>query len=297
MFYKYKLMKYFAVMLILLSLSFNGCAKKEAEKKVVSAAVPVKVSNVQLKDLHKTLEYVGNIKAQDEVMIFPKITGKIIEKVKKEGEPVNKDEVIAYVDRDEVGLTFNKAPITSPLTGTLGRLYVDKGSSVGPQSAVGLVVNMDVMKIQLDTPEQYLPKIYLNQEADITVDAYGKEVFKGVITQISPIVNLENRAAPVEITIDNKDHRIKSGMFARVTLVLEEHKNVPVILKEAVIGKSPDTFVYVIENKKAILKKISLGIHQGSEFEVTEGLKQNDAVVIMGQQKLFENAEVMVVEK
>ncbi len=281
---------------IFLTLSFLalGCMQKEEIKLKEQQFVPVKVSIVKPKDISKTLEYVGDIKAKDEVMVYPKVSGKIIEKVKGEGSPVEKGEVIAYIDRDEVGLKFNKAPIESPLSGVVGRIFVDIGSNINPQVPVSLVLDMTLVKINLDIPEKYLSKIYLGQEAKIKVDAYPSQEFLGKVTQISPVVSLENRSAPIEITLDNLNSLLQSGMFARVSLVLEEHKNVPVILKEAIMGKEPDNYVYVVENNKAAIRKITLGIHQGSQYEVSAGLKENDLVVVLGQQKLYDFAPVMV---
>ncbi len=288
--------KRFRVLLILLLFfAVFGCGKKEAAKSN-NQVIPVKVKKVELRDLAKTLEYVGNIKAQDEAKVYPKVSGKIIEKLKEDGSPIEKGEAIALIDRDEVGLKFKQAPVESPLSGVIGRVYVDIGANVTSQTAVALVVKMEKVKIDLDIPEKYLPKISLRQEANISVDAYPQDKFLGIVTKISPVLNLDNRAAPVEITIENIDHRLKSGMFAKVELVIEEFKNVPTILKESIIGKDPDTYVYVIENNKAILKKIVLGNRQGSNYEVKEGLKEGEPVVIMGQQRLFEGAQVKAEE-
>ncbi|MFA5261932.1 MAG: efflux RND transporter periplasmic adaptor subunit, partial [Candidatus Omnitrophota bacterium] len=125
-------------------------------------------------------------------------------------------------------------------------------------------------------------------------DAYPGEVFKGVVTKISPVLNLLNRAAPIEIHIGNKDHRLKSGMFARVMLVIEKHQRVPVVIKEAVSGQDPETYVYVVENEKASLKKVRLGIRAAENLEVIQGIKEGDLVVMMGQQRLYNNAPVRV---
>ncbi len=263
-------------------------------------SIPVRVQRVELHKIQKILEYVGNVKAQDEVLVYPKITGKIIEKLKEEGELVTKGEVIAYVDRDEVGLKFEKAPIESPIDGIIGQIFIDIGSQVtsytamalSTQAAVALIVRMEIMKIDLDIPEVYASRISLNQQASINFDAYPKEVFVGTISRITPVLNLLNRAFPVEIQIDNRDHRLKSGMFAKVQLVIEEHDSVPVILKEAIIGKDPDTFVYVIEDNKATLKKVVTGMRQGNLVEIMDGVREGDMVVIMGQQRLYENAPV-----
>jgi RND family efflux transporter MFP subunit len=160
------------------------------------------------------------------------------------------------------------------------------------QTPIALVVNMEKVKIDLDIPEKYLPKITLGAEAKISVDAYPEEEFLGVATKISPVVDLATRTAPIEISLDNPGQRLQSGMFARVKLIIQARKNVPVVLKEAIMGKEPDLYAYAVEDKKATLKKVVLGIRQGPYYEVQEGLKDGDAVVIMGQQRLHEGAPV-----
>ena len=269
----------------------SGCQQK-IEKEKTQEVIPVKVWQVAARDLSETLEYVGNIKAQEEAIVYPKVSGKIMEKLKTDGSPIKKGEAIVYIDRDEVGLKFEKAPVESPLEGIVGRIYVDIGQNVAAQTPIALVMDASKVKIDLDIPEKYLPQISLGQKAIISVDAYPQAEFIGEVTQISPVVNLENRAAPIQISIVNPGQRLQSGMFARVNLIIAEHKNVPVILKEAILGKEPNLYVYAVENKQAVRKAISLGIHQGPYYEISKGLKEGDRVVIMGQQRLYDAAPV-----
>jgi multidrug efflux pump subunit AcrA (membrane-fusion protein) len=273
-----------------------GCQQKE-KAAAENEAIPVRVIKVELQSIKNTLDYVDDIKAQDEAVIYPKVNGKIIEKIREEGDKVNKGDVIAYVDRDEVGFKFEKAPVESPLTGIIGRTYVDIGTSVTPQSPIALVVDMDKVKIKLDITEEYLSRIALGQEAQVSLQAYPDEKFMGVVSKISPVLDLETRTAPIEIIIPNSDHRLKSGMFAQVQLILEEHKNAVVIAKEAVMGRGDEVYVYVVEANTAHQKKIKLGIRQGSFYEVKEGLQAGERVVVMGQQKIYEGAPVIAEEK
>ncbi len=284
----------FGAVAMIMILAVSGCGKKAEKKNAAQEAVPVKVARLAQRDLSIVLEYVGNVKAYDEATAYPKVTGKVIQKVKQDGDQVEKGDVIAYIDRDEVGLMFEQAPVESPLRGIVGRVYVDKGMSVTPQTPIALIVAMDSAKVDLDIPEVYLPKVYVGQDALITVDAYPDKKFPGKITKISPVVSLDNRAAPVEIVADNADHLLKPGMFAKVTLTIETHKNVLAILKESVIGRDTETYVYVVENNNAVLKKVSLGLRQEAYYEVLGGLKKGDLVVIVGQQRLRENTPVTV---
>ena len=283
--------------LIALIIFLSGCSAKETAKAQAPSVIPVKVSKVAPRDIFFTLEYVGNIKARDEVLIYPKVSGKIAEKVKEDGVSVMKGDALLYIDRDEVGLKYEKAPVESPIVGTVGRIYVDIGAHVLPQTAVALVVNMDTVKIDLDIPEKHLPRITLGQEAKISSDAYPGKEFIGKVTKISPVLDLATRSAPVVIEIDNPDHSLKSGMFAKVSLIIEAHKNVPVVLKESILGREPEQYVYIIENGRARSRKIVTGIRQGAMFEVNDGLKAGELVVVMGQQRLYDNAVVRVEEE
>ena len=279
------------LMMICCVFLLSACAPQKAKEKP-QEAIPVKVDKIKLQELNEILDYTGDIKAQDEAVIYPKVSGKIIEKIKEDGALINKGEAICYIDRDEVGLKFQKAPVESTLTGILGRVYVDIGQNVTSSTPVALVVSVDKVKIGLDIPEKYLPKINVGQQAEISVDSWPLEKFIGNITKVSPVIDLSTRTAPVEITIMNKEYRLKSGMFAKVRMVIEARNNVPVILQEAIMGHDPDNYVFVVQDKKAVLKKISLGIRQGPYFEVRQGLKEGDLVVIMGQQLLADGASV-----
>lgn len=285
------------LLIAILAATIAGCgANKERDKKSKDGVIPVRVETVKPRDMNKTLEYVGDIKGDDEAVVYPKVTGKVIEKVKEEGSQVKKGEAIVYIDRDEVGLKFEKAPVESPLEGVVGRVYVDIGSSVTTETKVALVTKTEVVEIDLDVPEAIAPKVSIGQKAEIEVDAYPGHKFTGVVSMISPVVDLQTRTAPIELIIDNKDGKLQSGMFARVILVLEVRRDVPVIRKEAVIGRKPDTYVYVVEGDTARFKKVELGIRQGAYYEVLDGLNSGDRVVIMGQQKLRDGAAVSVEE-
>ncbi|MEW6075022.1 MAG: efflux RND transporter periplasmic adaptor subunit, partial [Candidatus Omnitrophota bacterium] len=190
-----------AIIVLFVLLFVSGCAGKEQKNNGLPQSIPVKIMKVSLKDLAETLDYVGSVKAQDEAVVYPKVSGKIAEKVKTDGAQVVKGEPIAFIDRDEVGLKFERSPVESPLAGTVGRVYVDIGANVAPQTPVALVVDMNTVKIDLDIPERYISQLSLGQQAHTSFDAYAGKEFIGTVTQISPVLDSDTRSAPIEITI------------------------------------------------------------------------------------------------
>lgn len=271
-----------------------GC--RQATNIEATEKIPVRVMRVEQQTMKQSLDYAGNIRAREEARVYPNVSGNIMKKVLDEGARVKKGDIIAYIDRDEVGFTFKKAPVESPLTGYIGRMYVNLGTSVTPLTPIAMVIEIDAVELILNVPEKFIVQVKLGQTAEFTVDAWPQETFIGKVTKISPVIDLDTRTAPVEITIPNPGHRLKPGMFARVKLVLKERNKVPVVMKEAVLGKDPDTYVYVISDGIAHLRNVRLGIREGADYEVTKGLKPEERVVIMGQQRLHDGVSVIAEE-
>lgn len=280
-----------ATVVLSLIITAPGCGRKTEQKK---EAIPIRAMRVAPRSISRTLDYASNIEAWDRAEVFPKVSGKILEKLKEDGSPIAKGETIAFIDRDEVGFKFEKAPVESPLTGVIGRVYVDKGTSVTTQTAVAVIVDIDRVKVHLDVPEKYLPQVSIGQQARVRVEAYPDEVFTGAVTRISPVVETETRTAPIEISIDNPGHRLKPGMFAGIQLVLEKRENVPSVMKEAVIGRAPSTYVFVVNGGVAQMRDVKIGLSENDCVEVLNGLKAGDLVAVMGQERLHDGAAVSV---
>ncbi|MEW6101019.1 MAG: hypothetical protein AB1481_01855, partial [Candidatus Omnitrophota bacterium] len=90
------------IIFMVLVIFISGCSGKIEQEKA-NEAIPVRVVKVEMRSLEEALDYSGSIKAQDEAVVYPKVSGKVIEKIKEEGSQVEKGEVILYLDRDEVG--------------------------------------------------------------------------------------------------------------------------------------------------------------------------------------------------
>lgn len=288
----------FGIIILVVGFSiFNfltGSGKRGPEE--VIAKIPVSAVMAKRGSLKEYLFYVGDIKAKDEATVYPKVTGKIIEKLANEGDSVKRGDVIAYIDRDEIGFQFAKAPVESPIYGIVGKVYVDIGTSVSPQEPVGLVVNMDAVKVKVDITERDLPKVRKGQVARVKVDAYPGEVFEGAIEKVSPIVDLLSRTAMVEIRIPNSGHRLKPGMFARINILITEKKDVLVIPRDAIIKENSSNYVFVVGgDNKVHRQRIDLGLHENNKFEVIDGLNEGELVVTMGNTRLKEGDVVEVV--
>lgn len=268
-----------------------------AAKKRGIEKTAVKVETVKRQDLDFVLAYVGSLKARDEAMVFSKASGKLKEYLFNEGDRVEKGQVIALVDRDETGLKYELAKVDAPISGIVGRTFLDKGQAVLMQSTpLAMIVDMDEMVISLSIPEADIPYVKKGLEAHLKTDAYADEDFKGEITKVSEVLDHQTRSLPIEITIPNPGHRLKSGMFAKINVFAGKHANALVVVQDALVKEDSLTYVYVAEDSVAKKIRVAPGISQDNKMEILDGLKENQRVIVFGHQGLKDGAQVNVVE-
>ncbi len=277
---------------------FNGKsseAKAQPGQKIVQSNIIVKVAQVKKEDFTLKLDYVGSLKAKDEASVFSKVTGKLVEYSVNEGDRVAKGDVIAIIDRDETGLKFELAKVESPISGLVGRILLDKGASIIPgASALAIVVDMDEMIVMLNISEQDIPYMKKALRALLKVDAYPQDEFQGEISRVSEIVDPQTRTLPIEIRIPNKDHKLKSGMFARIKIIAAELKDVLVLSQDTIVQELGEKFVFLVENNIADKRKVTLGRRDDGKIEVIAGIREGDNVIVFGQQGLKDGAPVVV---
>jgi multidrug efflux pump subunit AcrA (membrane-fusion protein) len=264
---------------------------KEVETK--EEIPPVKVQVVKTSPLIEALDLTGDIAGIEEIDVYPKASGKVVEIKVKEGRRVKTGQVLAVVDRDIDGVKFQPAEITAPVAGIVGRVYVDKGARVSPPdpgpgmgTAVLRIVNMDQVKVVVHVIEKDFAKIKLNQAAEIAVEAYPDEKFSGRVTLISPTISSITRTAAVEITIPNRDHRLKPGMFAQVDVIISKKDDAILIPAYAVIEQSEMRKVMTVVGGKAKSELIELGVDRGELVEIASGLKQGDSLIVAGHHRI-----------
>ena len=261
------------------------------------ATVPVAVVEPVVGDISSTLSFVGNIKGEYQVQVFAEVPGKLIRYTVNEGDRVNKDQVIALIVRSITGMEFEPVRVKSPISGIVGKLFLDQGSAVAPQIPVAMVVRMDKVKAVFNVGEKDLAKVRKGIVAEIRVDTYPKEVFKGTVTRISPIIDPMSRSATCEATIPNPKHKLKPGMFAEVDLLVEIHKSTILLPREAVIQdlEKGTFYLFVVKNGKAIKREVEIGLTSKDTIEIKAGINQEDKIIIKGQHYLKGEEEVEIV--
>lgn len=110
--------------------------------------------------------------------------------------------------------------LKSPLTGTVVERNVTPGQEVSGDSAQVLFTVADLHTLQIvgDLYERDLGSVGVGQSVIVTVEAWPGESFPAVITRISDIVDATTRTVKIWAIVNNETHRLKPGMFARLSL-------------------------------------------------------------------------------
>jgi len=299
-----KLIGILIVLLILFFIFFRIMVffkeKKAQTAEVKERIVPVEVEVVRTSPYTPVLNYTGEVKGIEEIDIYPKASGKLVEIKIKEGDRVKKDQVVALIDRDITGLEFELAETVSPVDGIVGKVYLDKGAVANPDPGMGTplakILNLDSVKTVIQVIEEDIPKVKLNQRAKIRVDAYPDREFYGAVTLISPTLNSLTRAASTEITIPNLNHLLKPGMFAKVDLIIGKTENLILVPRHTVITEAGKKKVYVIKAGKAEARWVETGFSDGGLTYIKSGLVPLDSLVTLGQSQLQSGDKVKIVK-
>ncbi|OAV69024.1 Multidrug resistance protein mexA precursor [Bacteroidales bacterium Barb6XT] len=187
--------------------------------------------------------------------------------------------------------------LLSPISGVVTARNYDNGDMYSGATPVYTVEQISPVKMTVNVSESYFTQLHKGMEADIRLDVYGDEVFKGTVNLVYPTIDAGSRTFPVEIKLTNGDQRVRPGMFARATMNLGTKQNV--VVSDQAIVKQPgsgDRFVYVYKNGKVSYDKVELGRRIGNRYEVISGVHNGDNVVVTAQNRLTNGMEVEVVK-
>ncbi|MFV0403131.1 MAG: efflux RND transporter periplasmic adaptor subunit, partial [Bacteroides graminisolvens] len=127
--------------------------------------------------------------------------------------------------------------LLSPISGIITARNYDNGDMYNGNTPVLVVEQIVPVKLLINISENYFSKIKKGSPVKVKFDVFEGEVFNGKISLIYPTINAATRTFPVELVLDNKDMKVRPGMFARVEVNFgsENHVVVPdlAVVKQA----------------------------------------------------------------
>jgi membrane fusion protein, multidrug efflux system len=189
-----------------------------------------------------------------------------------------------------------KNDIRAPFNGVLGLRNVSVGDFVKDGADLVTIEDVSTMKVDLRLPERYISQLKVGQAVNLSVDALPGKSFKAVISAVDAQIDANGRSILVRGKLPNQEGVLRTGMFAKAKIVLQEKPQATVVLEEAITPFAGKSYVYKVESGKATRTEVQTGIRRDGKVEVT-GVNPGDTVVSAGQQKLRgESVDVRIVD-
>ena len=194
--------------------------------------------------------------------------------------------------------------VRAPFDGQLGIRQVNVGQMIKEGQQVVALTALDPVYVDFALPQQELAKLSTGLEVVVRSDAISGREFKGKLTAMNSNVDNVTRNVTLQASLENPDHALRPGMFAKVEVSLPEKHKALVVPGSAISYAPFGDSVFVIEKKKdpktgkesQVIRQqfVRIGEARGDFVSITDGLKPNETIVSTGVFKLRNGMPVTI---
>jgi HlyD family secretion protein len=212
---------------------------------------------------------------------------------------VNFKTLQASVNQSQVGLDIARSQLAdtlvkAPISGVIATLDPEEGEYVSPQAPIMTIIQMNPLLVKASITEEQLPLMQEGKTFTVLIQSIGVEV-QGEVTFISPITDQQSRTYPIEITVEDVPDSMKPGMVAKVLLSEKEEQEEQIVIPiNAVIQSEGKSYVFVIEEERAVKKEVTIGKENSESVVITSGLAVGEQIIVKGQLTLKDNTLVRI---
>lgn len=187
---------------------------------------------------------------------------------------------------------IKRTTIVSPFSGIVTAKTFDLGSVLSVGTQLLQLTDVGILKLNLNISENEITRFMEGMHTEIACDVYPGKKYEGTVSMVGGRGD-DAHNFPVEITVKNsKTELLKPGMFGSVIIGTSSSNKGVSIPVSALVGTIKNPQVYKVENGKAHLINITIGVTTNEFLEVVSGLNEGDEIVIGGQVNLFDGAFV-----
>lgn len=201
---------------------------------------------------------------------------------------------LAEAALDMARIQMHETTIRAPFDGVVAELYVTEGSMVAPQAPAALYVSKPV-EVMLNIEESRISHVTEGQHAALQVTAYPGQDFPAIVTNVAPTADSQSHTFAVLVTPLDDDHLLRSGMYANVSLLVEEKQTTLLVPRAALTEIAGQETVYVInDDNTAEQRAVTKGLEEDARVEILSGVTAGEQVVIAGQASLQDGSKVEI---
>jgi membrane fusion protein, multidrug efflux system len=189
---------------------------------------------------------------------------------------------------------IQKTEIRAPFSGRVGVRQVSEGAYVSPTTPLIALQDVSRIKVDFPLPERYSGEVRNGQHFSFTVAGNGN-IFEGVVTVLEPAIDAATRSLLVRGLCTSPKGLLPGG-FAEVTLALETLQNGFMVPSQAIVPSPRGQGVYLLEQGKARMQTVEIGIRTDDQVQILRGVKEGDVVATTNLLRIRPGIEVVPIE-
>ncbi|WP_411682232.1 efflux RND transporter periplasmic adaptor subunit [Clostridium thailandense] len=185
----------------------------------------------------------------------------------------------SQTDLDTQRESLQNTIITAPINGVISGKNVTVGQYISPGTVIGKVENISSINAVIEVKDSDLSYIKLGAKAKFKLSSDDSEEYDGVIKSVDGAAEPTSRIFKCKIQIDNKDGKLKPGVFGKIKIITDENKKAITLPLKAVGGSEGNYYVFINNNGVAKKQNITVGEISEDTVEIKSGVKDGDSVI------------------
>ena len=218
----------------------------------------------------------------------------------QEFRPVQDTLADAKLEWERSVLTETRSKLVTPISGLILRLARDENDQPLPD---GQLVSQGYVAAQIAPTDHLIADVDLVGR-DVARAAPGqstrvrhhalKDEFDGEVIRLAPEVDPMTRTLRAEVRVDNRERKLRPGMFVEVTMVVDRREDVIVAPREAVTERGGKKVVFVLNGQRVDRRDVKIGLGDDDIVEILNGVEKGERIVVRGLETLTDGTRVRV---
>ena len=187
---------------------------------------------------------------------------------------------------------INNRTIAAPFDVVLGLMTEQEVDYAEQGQDLVTLTNLDTLYVDFFIPEQYINQIKKGDTIHIKSAIDPNKSVLGKVSLLENVINDKTYMLKVRAMVNNKNHFLRPGGFADITIFFGQKKKVLVVPQMAIVYSDKSNYVYRVINGTAKKTKVVLGGQIKELIVVTQGLQLGEKIVSAGTNKVFDGQPV-----
>jgi HlyD family secretion protein len=163
---------------------------------------------------------------------------------------------------------------------------IEVGAEIYERQKIISIPDTSEMKVEIKIHETWVDKVQPGQQTRITIAAFPDKTFTGKVIKKAPLADPEQWLNPdlkvysTDVSIDGTHEFLKTGMTAKVEIIIDELKNVISVPIQAVVNRQGKKVCYVMGSKEPKQREVDTGLFNDNFVEIKSGLAEGEKVLL-----------------